>query len=254
MTPGITPNVLWARPACTSGTCSSAVVNFQGYSTGTTLSSTVQVYGGSDGNFHVLSPSGKIVADPLQVATATANYSSATNCLDGSIWTGSAATNDAWCYGVTYSGGGANPHTQLTWSQTGSTGLKVWQFPSGTYLQDGGTTFKDNSNNLYAGTYVNAPFHTHAEQTAITAASTIAPTSGLFHLSGTSTVNVMTPPTGFTATVGGGNGGAIDFIANAATPFAAGTSVGSFATAFTTTAGMPYRCVFTPSTGLWYCK
>ena len=254
MTPGITPNILWARPACTTGTCNSAVINFQGYSTGTTLSSTVQVYGGSDGNYHVLSPSGKLIADPLQAATSTANFSSATNCLNGSTWTGSAATNDAWCYGVTYSAGGANPHTQLTWSQTGSTGLRVWQFPSGTYLQDGGTTFKDNSNNLYAATYVNAPFHTQVEQAKITAASTITPTSGLFHLTGTTTVSIITPPSGFTAAVGAGNGGTLDFVADTAVPFAAGTAVGSLTVAFTATAGMAYHCLFTPSTGLWYCK
>jgi hypothetical protein len=103
-----------------------------------------------------------------------------------------------------------------------------------------------------AGTIFNRPEVN--ENAAIAAASTITPTTALFHLTGTTTVNVMTPLAGMTTTVGAGVGGSLDFIADAATPFAAGTSVGSFKTAFTTVAGTPYHCVYTPSTGLWYCK
>jgi hypothetical protein len=112
------------------------------------------------------------------------------------------------------------------------------------------------SNFVTAGSYVKAAWNYEiTENATVTAASTITPTAALFHLTGTTAINVMTPWFGMTTTVGaGGTGAFVDFVADSATPFNAGTSVGSFKTAFTTIAGTPYHCMFTPSTELWYCK
>jgi hypothetical protein len=102
-------------------------------------------------------------------------------------------------------------------------------------------------------------FHSLPEGSIVTAASTIVPPMEIFHLTGTvpaTTVNVMTPPAAYSYGAATYNlySGTLDFIADSAIPFAAGTSIGSFATAFTTVPGMTYHCVYTASTGLWYCK
>lgn len=93
------------------------------------------------------------------------------------------------------------------------------------------------------------------ESTPIAAAATIAPTSVLFHITGTTTISTMTPPAGMTASVSaGGVGGSLSFITDAAVTFSAGTGVGQFKSGFTSTAGTAYTCLYTPSTGLYYCK
>lgn len=90
------------------------------------------------------------------------------------------------------------------------------------------------------------------ENATVTAASTITPANSLFHLSGTTTVNVMTPLGNYALTVGAGSpGGCVDFVADSITPIAAGTSVGSFKTATTTAPGSLYHFCYTPSTALW---
>ena len=126
----------------------------------------------------------------------------------------------------------------------------------------GGTanaTFMLSGNNAYFGTgqqtQVSSIGILTTQESTVASAATIAPTTTLFHLTGTTSVSVMTPPLGFATTTGAGlQGGSITFIADAATSIAAGTSFGSFKTAFTTVAGTPYTCWFTPSVGLWFCK
>lgn len=93
------------------------------------------------------------------------------------------------------------------------------------------------------------------EGAAIASAATIAPSSSLFHITGTTTIATMTPPSGMSTSVAtGGIGGCLNFITDAAVSFSAGTAVGSFKNGFTSTAGTMYQACLTPSTGLWYAK
>lgn len=88
------------------------------------------------------------------------------------------------------------------------------------------------------------------EYTVATVASstTIAPTTPLVIISGTTTISTITAPSGTAALIGA----TFDFETTSAVPFTTG---GNIATSFTTTAATLYRCVFMGTTnGLWYCK
>jgi len=90
----------------------------------------------------------------------------------------------------------------------------------------------------------------------VSAASTIAPGTGLFHITGTTPVSIMTPLAGTsnTITAVNGVGGCADFITDSALVFNSGTGIGQFKFSFTTTAGTLYTACYTPSTGLWYTR
>lgn len=95
-------------------------------------------------------PSGVIplvAIDPYATATSSVNYGSPSFALSGSIWNGSAATNDSWSEGVV-EGSGSNPASGLQFTHTGSTGPLFVNFPANTALQINSQQFIDGALNI----------------------------------------------------------------------------------------------------------
>jgi hypothetical protein len=67
--------------------------------------------------------------DQSSTATIAHNYPAPAFILNGSLWTGSAAVNDAWSFMDT-PGAGANPTSTLVVSHSGGTGAAVLQTPT----------------------------------------------------------------------------------------------------------------------------
>jgi hypothetical protein len=151
----------------------------------------------------------------------TLNQQTTTN-TDGFNLNNSAATRNL------IMGYDASSILQFNWGSTRNatfTGVGLW--PNAQTFQ--------SMNELTAGT--------------VASATTIAPTTPLVILTGTTTVSTITPPTGTAAVIGA----AFDFITSAAVPITTGGNIAS--TAFTTVANTPYRCIFMGTTNAnWYCK
>lgn len=98
-----------------------------------------------------------------------------------------------------------------------------------------------NAQNVYTRMYLGTV-------ATVASASTIAPTAPFISLTGTTTISTITAPSGTGATTGA----QFTFVSTGAVPFTTG---GNIATAFTSTAGIPYTCTYMGSTiGFWYCK
>lgn len=80
----------------------------------------------------------------------------------------------------------------------------------------------------------------------ISSASTIAPTSQITHITGTTTVNTITAPTGFATS---SFGGCIALITDSAVPF---TASGNIAVAFTSSPNQVYELCYTNVDSKWY--
>ncbi len=81
----------------------------------------------------------------------------------------------------------------------------------------------------------------------VAAAATIVASGAIFHVTGTTATNIITPPTGFT-------GGVITIIADGVWTFTVSSTVanGIAATGTVTSAGTAVQFVFDQNTALWY--
>lgn len=92
---------------------------------------------------------------------------------------------------------------------------------------------------------IRASFLAQVIGTPIASASTIAPTNGIFHVTGTATISTITPPAPMSSTVGG----CLTLIADAAWATLTG---GNIAAVMTAVANTPYQACYDGS--LWYIK
>ncbi len=114
---------------------------------------------------------------------------------------------------------------------------------------DGGTNIRSNTVQYQSWNFLDSSGDVHdnlqytAVGTAIASAATIAPVSGITHVTGTSTISTITVPT--VAVNGGSYTGCITLVADGAWATATG---GNISAAFTATAGSSYRFCYDGTT------
>lgn len=148
---------------------------------------------------------------------------------------GSGSTSNYWWKGI---------HTPGTGAPAGICGNGTGQVGIG-FLEDSGCP-------TIAPLTVNGPAVDNAnwetvQGVDIASSTTIAPTTGLFRVSGTATISTITPPTGMSSTVGG----CLDVLATGTWSTVTG---GNIAGVMTAVAGVIYHFCYFPVQGLWYAK
>ena len=135
---------LSAVQATSNGTSSSPTLGWTGLGTSGGLSGFSRDSAGdvaltADGKLQLtVYRYGAAIWNPLGTATSSANYSSLTQYMDGSYWTGTAAATGYVTQSLTF-GSGANPSTHLTFNKSGSTGPAFVDFSNFNYLDFSGT-------------------------------------------------------------------------------------------------------------------
>ena len=108
-----------------------------------------------------------------------------------------------------------------------------------------------STGDLFTKGYVRGNMNATAIGTAIASAATIAPGTGIVHVTGMAVVSVMTPPAACTLT---NSGCTIRLVPDGAFTTATGGGTGGFAIASTAVVGRVLEMTYDPATKLWYAS